>query len=71
MAKRQKAVPKVVSLGWGSLLWDRQPKFDRHHHDWQFDGPQIKLEFSRVSRKRRRALTLVIDSKNGAPCTVA
>jgi len=31
----------------------------------------LKLEFSRVSRKRSDALTLVIDAKNGKSCLVA
>jgi hypothetical protein len=31
----------------------------------------LKIEFSRVSRSRNGALTLVIDQKSGAPCCVA
>jgi hypothetical protein len=62
---------QIVILGWGSLLWDTRPEFDDQHEPWQYDGPEIKLEFSRVSRSRHGALTLVIDSKNGVPCRVA
>lgn len=62
---------QIAILGWGSLLWDYRPEFDQHHDAWQFDGPEIKLEFSRVSQSRRGALTLVIDPKKGAACRVA
>lgn len=37
----------------------------------QLDGPEIKLEFSRISKSRAGALTLVIDPQNGVPCRVA
>jgi len=62
---------KIAILGWGSLLWDRRPEFDEQHDDWQFDGPRLKIEFSRVSRTRNGTLTLVIDAKNGKECQVA
>jgi len=62
---------QIVILGWGSLLWDTRPEFDEQHESWQHDGPEIKVEFSRISQSRRGALTLVIDPKNGAPCRVA
>ncbi len=54
---------KIAILGWGSLLWDRQPDFDeqRRSLNWEPDGPTLKIEFSRVSDKRGGALTLVID----------
>ena len=56
---------KIAILGWGSLLWDRQAEFDKHHDDWQFDGPSLQLEFSRVSESRKDALTLVVDTNHG------
>lgn len=62
---------RIAILGWGSLLWDPRNEFDSQREDWQFDGPSLKLEFSRVSRKRSDALTLVIDAKNGKSCLVA
>ncbi|MEL6977526.1 MAG: hypothetical protein AAGM38_02460 [Pseudomonadota bacterium] len=34
-------------------------------------GPVLPLEFSRISRKRPGALTLVIDPEAGAPCVTA
>jgi hypothetical protein len=58
-------------LGWGSLIWDERPEFDQHHHEWQFDGPQLPIEFARISQTRHGALTLVLDCRCGAPCTVA
>ncbi len=62
---------KIAVLGWGSLLWEGGPNFDEWHEPWQYDGPSIKLEFSRVSERRLGALTLVIDSENGSPTIVA
>ena len=62
---------RICILGWGSLIWDVRPEFDGHHSTWQFDGPTLKLEFSRVSESRQGALTLVIDPAHGAPCRIA
>lgn len=62
---------KIALLGWGSLLWDKRPEFDDHHEAWQFDGPELPLEFSRISKSRNGALTLVVDPLNGAPCSSA
>lgn len=64
--------PRIVLLGWGSLIWDKRfPDFDKHHQAWQPDGPNLMLEFSRVSGSRDGALTLVIDPEHGAACRVA
>ena len=68
---------KIAILGWGSLLWDKNPTFDEQHHDWKYNGPELRLEFSRISgtidppKGRLGALTLVIDNENGSPCRVA
>ncbi len=62
---------RICILGWGSLIWDVRPEFDAHHRKWQFDGPTLKLEFSRVSESRHGALTLVIDPAHGARCRIA
>lgn len=63
---------KIAMLGWGSLLWDKaHPEFDKHHGAWKFDGPVLKLEFSRKSGSRLNALTLVIDAIHGEECKVA
>ncbi|MDO8939712.1 MAG: hypothetical protein Q7U98_11180 [Methylicorpusculum sp.] len=61
----------IAILGWGSLLWDNRPEFDEQHEEWLFDGPSLKIEFSRVSKTRNGALTLVLDAKNGKECQVA
>lgn len=61
----------IAILGWGSLLWGSPPAFRDQHGPWQFDGPELPLEFSRVSQRRRGALTLVIDPIHGSPCPVA
>jgi len=45
--------------------------FDDQHDHWRFDGPLLPLEFSRISKSRSGALTLVIDRKNGKQCCVA
>jgi len=65
----------IAILGWGSLLWDDHPKFatfKEQHYPWQFNGPTLRLEFSRVSESRDGALTLVIEAEpHGADCVVA
>lgn len=62
---------QIAILGWGSLLWDLRPDFDDYHNLWELDGPELMIEFSRVSQTRGGALTLVIDPLNGANCRVA
>ncbi len=62
---------QTAILGWGSLLWEKRPEFDQWHGPWAYDGPTLKLEFSRVSKTRLRALTLVIDQEHGTPTRVA
>ena len=60
---------RIAILGWGSLLWetetDKAREFDKHCGDWKYDGPDLRLEFSRISITRSCALTLVLDYKNG------
>lgn len=68
MAK--KPSPKIAILGWGSLIWDERPEFDDKHGEWKDGGPELPLEFSRISQTRLDALTLVIDSINGQACAV-
>ncbi len=61
----------IAILGWGSLLWEAAPDFDRWHGPWRVDGPMLRLEFSRVSSSRDGILTLVIDPECGALNSVA
>lgn len=62
---------RIAMLGWGSLLWEGGVEFDQWHEPWRYDGPTLKIEFSRVSATRLEALTLVIDEEHGWPTTVA
>ncbi len=62
---------EIAILGWGSLLWDESAEFDKQREVWKYDGPSLKLEFSRVSQTRNDALTLVLDLNNGESCEVA
>jgi len=43
---------RIAILGSGSLPWEGGLDFDRWHGPWEYDGPILKLEFSRVSEKR-------------------
>ena len=43
---------RIALLGWGSLLWDEDEEFDDLHGRWRYDGPALKLEFSRISKSR-------------------
>ena len=45
-----------ICLGWGSLLWD--PGALPIQGDWQEDGPQLPIEFARISGDGR--LTLIV-----------
>ena len=64
----------IAILGWGSLLWDTRPKFIPFISQcgpWQRGGPSLPLEFSRISKSRGGALTLVIDPNNGTETVVS
>jgi hypothetical protein len=64
----------IAILGWGSLLWDTRPKFSafmKHCGPWLRGGPSLPLEFSRISKSRGGALTLVIDADNGTETIVS
>ena len=54
---------KIAIIGWGSLVWD--PRTLPYKGDWQTGGPELSIEFSRVSSDCR--LTLVVDGKFGDP----
>jgi hypothetical protein len=58
-------------LAGGSLPWDKRPNFDEQHHGWQFDGPALPPEFSRVSSSSGGVLTLVIGAVHGTSCPAA
>jgi hypothetical protein len=65
------ATSRIAILGWGSLLWEPHAEFDKWHDSWKSDGPEIPLEFSRISSSRLGALTLVIDHAHGQATTVS
>jgi hypothetical protein len=52
---------KIAILGWGSLVWD--PQELAYDGIWRTGGPNLPIEFSRISSDGR--LTLVIDRNNG------
>jgi len=52
---------KIAILAWGSLVWDQRTL--QIENNWINEGPELELEFSRVSKDGR--LTLVIDPNNG------
>ena len=53
----------IAIIGWGSLIWD--PRDLPREGIWQDDGPELPIEFSRISVDAR--LTLVIDPADGSP----
>ncbi len=60
---------RVGIIGWGSLLWDLDDLAERVSGEWLPNaGPHLPLEFSLVSRKRKRALAVVIDDRHGESC---
>jgi len=56
---------RIAILGWGSLIYDLGELESHVASDWKDGGPQLPIEFSRVSSSRDGALTLVIDEENG------
>ena len=67
---------KIAILGWGSLIWDsdteKGKEFDRWHGSkWEVVRDlKLQIEFSRISKSRKDALTLVVDEENGTECCV-
>ena len=52
---------KIAIIGWGSLIWDHRSLPIKCK--WCKNGPELPIEFSRISKDGR--LTLVIDKDNG------
>lgn len=59
-----KRLLKIAILGWGSLVWS--PRTLKLRDKFQRGGPNLSLEFSRISGNGR--LTLVIDEQHGQSC---
>jgi hypothetical protein len=53
---------KIAILGWGSLI--PHPRNLSLNGGWSTDGPELEIEFSRISDDGR--LTLVIDPRHGS-----
>ncbi|MDM1454880.1 hypothetical protein [Myroides odoratimimus] len=49
---------KIAILGWGSLIWDPKKLDFNEQIGWNVNGPQLPIEFARISGDGR--LTLVI-----------
>lgn len=60
---------RIALLGWGSLIWEPGNLEGHMRGGWKIGGPQLPLEFSRKSTKRKGALTLVIDTEHGQRCS--
>jgi hypothetical protein len=50
---------RIACLGWGSLIWD--PRKLLVSPSWENDGPQVHVEFLRISDSREGRMTLVLD----------
>src|ERR1035437_3489653 len=52
---------KIAIIAWGSVVWrPADLPFSESDPEWHDDGPELPLEFSRISKDAR--LTLVLDS---------
>jgi hypothetical protein len=54
----------IACLGWGSLIWD--PRQLLVSPPWKIDGPQVHIEFLRISDRREGRVTLVLDASAAA-----
>lgn len=59
---------KIAVICWGSIFWDKGSL--KTLGDWKHDGPELSLEFCRISSpgKSKERLTLVL-SETGTICT--
>ena len=57
----------IAVICWGSLYWDKGSL--KTKGDWKIDGPELSLEFSRISSygKSKERVTLVLD-ESGEKC---
>ncbi len=56
----------IACFGWGSLVWapDKLPL----HGKWRLDGPELGVEFARISRDGRLTLVLIKNSPEVKVC---
>ncbi|MEM8792739.1 MAG: hypothetical protein AAGE80_14055 [Pseudomonadota bacterium] len=59
----------IAIIGWGSLIWDLESLAPQTKGDWEMGvGPELAMEFARVSPKRKLALAVCLEPMHGAPC---
>jgi hypothetical protein len=62
----------IAILGWGSLIWDLDDLAPHVAPTWRMaEGPQLPMEFSRVSPKRMRSLVVALDPEDGVDCATS
>ena len=54
---------RIACLAWGSLVWDAGEHPLPLRTEWRNDGPELPIEFARISESRNGALTLVLFPK--------
>ena len=60
---------RYAVIGWGSLIWDLEILTPHVETPWMMEaGPQLPMEFSRISAKRKMGLAVCLDSSMGDPC---
>jgi hypothetical protein len=65
-SKKELLMARTAILAWGSLISELRDLATQVRGSWEFAGPEVFVEFSRVSQSRDNALTLVIDSQHGS-----
>lgn len=56
-------------LGWGSLIWDLDNLEAHVRGPWRMgEGPDLTMEFTRISPKRKHGLVVCLDPVHGVPC---
>lgn len=60
---------RIAVIGWGSLIWDLDNLAPFVEGPWLIGaGPDLPMEFSRVSPKRKMGLAVCLDAAAGVPC---
>jgi len=63
MVQARMHVARIACLAWGSLVWDTGEHPLPLRTKWKNDGPELPIEFARISDSRNGALTLVLFPK--------
>jgi hypothetical protein len=59
----------IAIIGWGSLIWDLEILTPQTKGAWLMEaGPQLPMEFSRISPKRKLGLVVCLDPEVGVGC---